>query len=384
MDDQNKTEQKIKCVIWDLDNTIWNGILSEGLNVTLNKDAARAIKALDERGILHSISSKNNLEDAKAMLIEFGLWEYFIYPQINWSPKSESVSIIAKSINIGTDTLAFIDDQAFERDEVFYSLNDVLCLDVPYIPELLDMERFMPLYITEDSKNRRRMYQDDILRNETEKEFTGTKEEFLKTLDMVFTVKNAGYEDLKRAEDLTVRTHQLNSTGYVYSFDELNGFIESEDHQVLIAGLVDKYGDYGKIGLALLQKHERFRLPSADENAARISSAVSHEQDRSGSMLSNADPFDNVWELKLLLMSCRVMSRGVGNVFLSFIVNKAITVGASLLARFLPTERNRLMYITYKFNGFTEIAKDGDLVFLSADMSYERIMPDIITLVDKT
>jgi predicted enzyme involved in methoxymalonyl-ACP biosynthesis len=176
----------------------------------------------------------------------------------------------------------------------------------------------------------------------------------------------------------------LNSTGYIYSYDELAGFIESADHEVLITSLVDKYGDYGKIGLALLQKHSHFSLPKDD--TLNVKPGLDPTDSESLLVTQNAAEYlrtcNSIWELKLLLMSCRVMSKGVGNVFLSCIVNKARAANAGLLARFLPTDRNRLMYVTYKFNGFTEVAKDGDLVFLSADMSYDRKIPDIVRLID--
>ena len=114
------------------------------------------------------------------------------------------------------------------------------------------------------------------------------KKSSYRTLDMVFKIDKAKEEDLKRAEELTVRTHQLNSTGNMYSYDELKNFIEADDYEVLIAQLDDKFGAYGKIGLALIEKK------------------------------------DDVWDLKLLLMSCRVMSKGVGNVFMNYLINEAM------------------------------------------------------------
>ena len=107
-------DRKIKCVIWDLDNTIWNGTLLEDQTVILRPNITEIIRTLDERGILQSICNRNSYEQVFEKLREFKLAEYFIYSQVNWSPKSESIAAIAKAINIGTDTLAFIDDQQFE------------------------------------------------------------------------------------------------------------------------------------------------------------------------------------------------------------------------------------------------------------------------------
>lgn len=337
-------ESKIKCVVWDLDNTVWDGVLLEDTNVSLKEETVKVIKKLDEWGVLQSISSKNDYETAKEKLVEFDLWQYFIYPQINWNAKSVAMKEIAKDINIGIDTLAFVDDQQFELDEVNYSCPEVMCINATDIVNMLQMERLIPKFITTDSKNRRKMYQSDIIRNSAEKEFVGTTEEFLSSLNMVFKISSAKEEDLQRAEELTVRTHQLNSTGYVYSYDELKEFIESDNYEVIVTQLEDKYGNYGTIGLALIEKTE------------------------------------TVWELKLLLMSCRVMSKGVGNVLMNYIINQAREANVALRAQFVPTNRNRIMYISYKFNGFKEI-QTGDLVVFEADMTKERLIPEYVKLI---
>ncbi|HEX9063065.1 MAG TPA: HAD-IIIC family phosphatase, partial [Clostridia bacterium] len=118
--------KKVKCVVWDLDNTIWEGILSEDREVRLKPGIKGIIETLDDRGILQSIASKNDYDDAMKKLREFGLEEYFLYPQISWNSKAESVRKIAESINIGIDTLAFVDDQITEREEVSFSHPEVL------------------------------------------------------------------------------------------------------------------------------------------------------------------------------------------------------------------------------------------------------------------
>src|SRR4029079_14628065 len=103
----------------------------------------------------------------------------------------------------------------------------------------------LPLFITEDSRARRLMYLADIERNRVEAEFVGPKEEFLATLGMVFTIADAREEDLKRAEELTVRTPQLNPTGYTYPYEEPDAFRLSPGHRLLICSLADRHGTYG-------------------------------------------------------------------------------------------------------------------------------------------
>jgi len=336
----NKNE--VKCIVWDLDNTIWDGVLTESKEVVLKPQIKEVLEEFDSRGILHSIASKNNHEDAMGKLKEFGIDKYFLYPQINWNAKSGSVQQIQKSLNFGIDTFAFIDDQPFEREEVESVLPEVETIDAEEYKNLIEIPRFNPRFITTDSKKRRSMYMSDILRNTTEVDYAGPKEEFLAGLNMEFIISDAKEEDLKRAEELTVRTNQLNATGRTYDYDELNTFRLSNDYKLIVCELTDKYGSYGKIGLVLIHKTK--------EN----------------------------WHVKLLLMSCRVMARGVGTVLLSYIMKEAQKEGKELLADFKTTDRNRMMYVTFKFAKFAEIEKKEDYVILKNDLSDIQDYPEYI------
>lgn len=335
-------EQAIKCVVWDLDNTLWDGILLEDAEVVLRDGVRETIKELDRRGILNSIASRNDTQTALRKLEALGLREYFVYPAINWNAKSASLAGIAKTLNIHLDTFAFVDDQPFEREEVAFLYPEVLCIDAAEIADLLDRPRFMPRFVTAESQLRRQMYQSDAVRAEAEAEFTGSNEEFLATLGMVFTIKVAEESDLKRAEELTLRTHQLNTTGYTYSYDELNALRQSGNHLLLVVSLDDRFGTYGTIGLALVEQGQP------------------------------------AWTLKLLLMSCRVMSRGVGTILMSYIMMQARQAQTRLQAHFIPNGRNRMMLVTYKFGGFKEIEKVGDLVIFEHDLAQIQDFPDYV------
>ncbi len=336
----------IKCVIWDLDHTVWDGILLEDGDVRVRPGVREAIETLDGRGILHSIASRNDRATALAKLRELGLEEYFLYPQIHWNPKSGSVEQIAKDLNLALDAFAFIDDQPHERDEVAFSLPQVLCIDAAEVGRLVEMPELTPRFVTEDSRQRRRMYQADIERNQAEGEYVGAKEEFLETLGMKFSIVPAREEDLKRAEELTARTHQLNTTGYTYNYDELDAFRRSPDHLLLVASLVDKYGTYGKIGLALLE------------------------------LGTEAD--GGFWTVKLLLMSCRVMSKGVGTILVHHILDRARRAGVRLRAEFVSNDRNRMMLVTYKFAGFKQIERRGEVAVLENDLSNVQPFPPYV------
>lgn len=337
--------KKVKCVVWDLDNTIWEGILLEDKEVVVRLGIEKIIKTLDERGILQSIASKNEYSVTMDKLKELCLDDYFIFPEISWNSKVESIKKIAESINIGIDTLAFVDDQVSEREEVRFTYPDVLILDAAEYDEILELDEMKPKFVTEDSKKRRLMYKSDIKRKQEEQAFQGTSEEFLSTLDMHLTISKVKTEDLKRVEELTVRTNQLNSTGYTYSFDELTNFINSERHIFLIAELKDRFGEYGKVGLILLECD------------------------------------DVKYTIKLLLMSCRVMTKGIGSTMLVHIIKMAQVNKKQLFAEFLQTDRNRVMYITYKFMGFEDYEFEDNKFLLKLESDVVREFPKYLDVV---
>lgn len=316
-DSHNKN--RIKCVVWDLDNTVWDGVLLESAGVPALRPHVRdVIEALDQRGILQSVASKNEPEPAMTALAAHGLDQYFLYPQISWSSKSQAISLIAERLNIGIDTFAFIDDQPFERDEVLSVHPQIRTFSEIGLEQLPTREDFIPLQLTADSKNRRQLYQREALRARAQEDFRGPEDAFLRTLGLKLRLKPASEEDLYRAEELTLRTNQLNTTGVTYSAEQLRELIESEHHQVIVAELEDKYGAYGAIGLLLLSLQP------------------------------------GLWCIDLFLMSCRVMSRGVGGVILTALRTTCRNRQLKLAAQFRETDRNRMMFITYRFAGFRE------------------------------
>jgi FkbH-like protein len=335
----------VKCVVWDLDNTIWEGILLENAEVRLKPRIREAIETLDRRGILHSIASRNDHDMAMAKLRDFGIAEYFLYPEIRWDAKSVSLHNIKENLNIGYDTILFLDDQPFDRDEVASVHGEVWCLDSCHYLEILEHPRLNPKYVTGDSALRRRMYLDDIERRKEEEAYVGPKESFLRQLDMVFDITEAQEADLVRAEELTYRTNQLNATGEKYTVESLDAMRRDGRYKILICELADKYGSYGKIGLALVE-----RVPET-------------------------------WNLKLLLFSCRVLSAGVGGVLLTYLRNAARDHRVRLLADFRDTGHNRMMGVTYMVAGFAEHARrDDGLVILENDLTDVPPLPEFLDI----
>ena len=335
---------QVKCVVWDLDGTIWDGVLLEDAEVVVRDAVVDVIRGLDEIGILLSISSKNDHDLAMKRLEQAGLAEYFLYPQINWNPKSDSIRHIAQALNIGIDALAFVDDQEFELAEVAHALPEVLLVPASEITQAAGRPEFRPRFVTSESRQRRGMYQADAARDAAERDYVGTSEEFLATLGMRMRISPAGPDDLPRAEELTVRTNQLNSTGRTFGYEELDVLRTSPGHLLLLASLDDRFGSYGKIGLALV---------------------------------ATTAP---AWRLRLLLMSCRVVSRGVGTVFLNHVIRLASDAGVRLQAEFVHTGRNRMMYLTYKMAGFQEIGEADGAVLLESSLDHIQPVPSYLTL----
>jgi methoxymalonate biosynthesis protein len=310
----------VKCLIWDLDNTLWNGTLVEDGRVELNPGVREQIVELDARGVLQSVASKNDHEPAWQRLEELGVAEYFVLPRINWGPKSESVAEIAQELNFALGTIAFIDDMPNERAEVTYHHAEVRTYAAELATTLTGLPEFSPAVVTVDSRRRREMYQAGFKRDAEKQGFKGADEDFLRTLDLKMVIKRADEDDLSRVEELTLRTSQMNATGIHYSDEALRGLISDPDHEVLTVTLEDRFGTHGAVGVMLLEYHPA------------------------------------VWNLKLLATSCRVVTFGAGAVLLNWLIDQTAQAGAHLVADFRRTDRNRMMDVAYRFAGFTDEA----------------------------
>jgi methoxymalonate biosynthesis protein len=317
-DQEGKQPVIVKCLVWDLDNTLWRGTLAEGDDVVAPEGIRRVITELDARGVLQSVASKNDHDLAWARLEQLGLAEYFVLPRIGWGPKSASVRAIAERLNFAESAIAFVDDQPAERAEVAFHLPEVRCYPAEQAADLAALAEFTPPVITEDSARRRTMYQAGFRRDAERDEFTGPDEDFLRTLDLRMTIVRATERELARAAELTLRTSQMNATGVPYDDADLRDLMADPEHEVLVVGMSDRFGPHGAVGIVLLH-----RTP-------------------------------DVWRLKLLATSCRVVAFGAGSTLLNWVVDRAARAGVHLAADFRPTSRNRMMDIAYRFAGFDE------------------------------
>ena len=308
----------MKCLVWDLDNTLWQGTLLEDGRVRLPDELRAVVMDLDSRGILQSIASQNDHDLAWAELERLGVAEYFVLPQIGWEPKSTSVRRIADQLRFAYDTMAFIDDQPAQRAEVAFHLPEVRCYDAGRAPWLTRLPEFGAGNVTEDSARRRLMYQAGLRREAARRDFAGPDEEFLRSLRIEMAILRADRAQLARVEELTLRTSQMHATGVHYSEAALQELLADPAHEVLVVTMSDRFGPHGAVGIVLLEKHP------------------------------------GVWHLKLLATSCRVLSFGAGSVVLHWLVDQAAGAAVHLAADLRRTARNRIMEVAYRFAGLTE------------------------------
>ncbi|MER7167593.1 HAD-IIIC family phosphatase [Micromonospora sp. NPDC000207] len=328
----------VKCLVWDLDDTLWQGILLEDARVVLPDPIRAVITGLDARGILQSVCSRNDHDLAWARLTDLGVAEYFVVPEIGWGRKSDAVRRIAQRLAFAPDTVAFIDDQPAERAEVAFHLPQVRCYDAREAVSLLGRPEFSPASVTVDARRRRQMYQAGQRRADEQSRFTGPAEDFLRSLDLVMHIRRADDADLSRVEELTLRTSQMNATGVHYPDEVLRALLVEPRYEVLVTTLTDRFGPHGAVGVVLLERHP------------------------------------GVWHLRLLATSCRVVSFGAGTVILTWLVDQAARAGVHLAADFRPTDRNRMMEVAYRFAGFDEEPCGcRELLALDADGGVQRL-----------
>ena len=336
--------RSIKCVIWDLDNTLWDGVLSEGDAITIRPEALQLVRRLDAGGIVQSIASKNEHANVMRVLEANGLADLFVFEKISWGPKSESVEDIVRDIGIGADSVVFLDDSAFERAEVGTRVPKVACFSLEEFLELDSREHWIPEILSEEAARRPSMYRAEARRKAAQAEFSRTPVEFLATLGMDLTIRRATALDLERASELTDRTNQLNTTGTTFSIEELAALGERPDGYVLVVELTDRFGDSGRIGLCLAHRGKGH------------------------------------WLVELLLLSCRVLGRNLGGAVLGTIGKVAAADGVPLRVAFRPNSRNRQMQITLGLLEFQKVGGEGDVVFYECANPAEIRVPSYVSV----
>ena len=339
----------IKCLVWDLDNTLWDGTLMEGDPCIIKQGLKRILKKLDARGILHSIASKNDLAPAIRLLKKNGVDHLFLHPQIGWFNKFVSIQNIADRLNISLDSIGFIDDEPYELEQVRKILPEVRVYDSRKSLHLLRRPELSPQFSTAESNRRRQMYQREEKKKQTRRGSGMSQSEFLKFCRTKMIIRVARIRDLNRIMELMHRAHQMNATGIVYDSQRIRSFMSDPRYRLYIVELKDRFVDYGKVGLAI------------------------------------CDLYDGKWQLKSFLLSCRVLSRGVSFVFMSWLQHMAFKSGAAdIEGIYRKRSRNHRMLMLYCLSGFKSLNENGNGVQIFRARCKKKLrIPDWLILEEK-
>ncbi|MBE0642728.1 MAG: HAD-IIIC family phosphatase [Bacteroidetes bacterium] len=340
-------ETLYKCVIWDLDNTLWNGICLEG-RVEPRDEVRRTLEVLRDRGVLHSIASRGDEAVARQTLESYDLRKYFVEPKINWLPKNTNILDIARTLNISLDAVAFVDDDPFEREQISYMLPAVRVIEAGEAAALPDLDGFNPGVLTAEARTRTRLYEEEQGRQSAAASYT-SREDFLLSCRMQLDLRPATAGDAPRVMELMQRTHQMNSTGLLLSESALLGIIRDSEEgpHLYVAELSDRFGWCGIIGVFLAE--------------------VDGPQ----------------WQVALFAMSCRVMGRGIERAIISELVDRATARGCRhFRALYHATERNRMMRTMFQMSGFRQQGmRDNGSTFFELDFTQKPTRPSWVSVI---
>lgn len=244
---------KIKLVIWDLDDTFWSGILSEEEPTGIDENVC-LIKRLAERGIVSSICSKNDLDQAQKTLVHMRIWDYFVFPSINWEPKGQRIAGIIKAMALRPVNVLFLDDlPANLREAEFFNPGLMTALPKEAVPELTKMVEA----IGKDDQQLSRLHQYQLLeKKNVAAAKAASNEDFLRSCHIRICIKSDCLNQVERLAELVQRSNQLNYTKLRVDRAELEDCFRSARYQSAYILAQDDFGSYGIIGFYMLDREE--------------------------------------------------------------------------------------------------------------------------------
>ena len=346
-----------KCLILDLDNTVWGGVIGddglEGIELGHGLGIGKAftefqmwVKKLKQRGIIICVASKNNEDTAKEpfekhpdMVLKLDDIAVFM---ANWETKVDNIRAIQSILNISFDSMVFLDDNPFERNIVRENIPGITVPELPedpgkYLEYLYSLNLFETASYSQADKDRTKQYQVEAKRVSLAKTFTN-EADFLKSLDMISTVSGFTKFNTPRVAQLSQRSNQFNLRTIRYTEADITSMAENPDVIDLSFTLEDKFGDNGLIAVVIMKKHDEETL------------------------------FVDTW-----FMSCRVLKRGMENFTLNTMVEYAKKKGFKrIVGEYLPTPKNKMVELHYPDLGFakSEEPSDGVKYVLDVD-SYQ-------------
>ena len=348
-----------KCIVLDLDNTLWGGTVGEdgfdgiklGPQLPGNTylEFQKNLKALKNRGIILAINSKNNFNDAIQVINEHPNMilrkEDFSSIMINWNNKVSNMYEIAQELNIGLDSIVFFDDDPVNRELMRTSLPDILTVELPkdsseYVNTLHELPEFSMFEITDEDSKRSEMY----AQQQTRKEFeisTPNLEDLLRNLSLELIIKKSNNFTNPRISQLILKTNQFNLTTKRYTAEEILNFTNDENIIVGCAQVKDKFGDHGITGVFIIKKLN-----------------------------------SNEWFLDTFLLSCRIIGREIEKGILNYIINEAKKNGIKIIkSQYVRTEKNTPIQDFLPNCGFKQINN-----FWEYDLNNAFNMPDFIKI----
>ncbi len=331
-----------KCLILDLDNTVWGGVIGddglEGIELGHGLGIGKAftefqmwVKKLKQRGIIICVASKNNEETAKEpfekhpdMVLKLDDIAVFM---ANWETKVDNIRAIQGILNISFDSMVFLDDNPFERNIVRENIPGITVPELPedpgkYLEYLYSLNLFETASYSNADKDRTKQYQVEAKRVSLAKTFTN-EADFLKSLDMISTVTGFTKFNTPRVAQLSQRSNQFNLRTIRYTETDITSMAENPDIIDLSFTLEDKFGDNGLIAVIIMKKQDEDTL------------------------------FIDTW-----FMSCRVLKRGMENFTLNTMVECAKKKGFKrIIGEYLPTPKNKMVEQHYPNLGFTPLSE---------------------------
>lgn len=327
-----------KGIILDLDNTLWGGVIGDdglgGIEIGELKrghvftDFQRWLKQLKDRGILLCVCSKNNEDIAKEpfeqheeMVLKLDDFSMFV---ANWEDKASNIRYIQKSLNIGMDSLVFIDDNPFERNLVREMIPEITVPELPedpanYLTFLQGENLFETASYSSDDKDRTKQYQAEAKRRSLEQEYVSI-DDYLKNLEMIGEAKPFEPVRYSRIAQLTQRSNQFNLRTVRYTEADIERISEDDNYLTIYYTLKDKFGDHGLVSVVILKKE------------------------------TEKEVFVDTW-----LMSCRVLKRGMEEFVINKLVETARNNGFEIIhSEYIETQKNKMVKDIYKTMGFTE------------------------------
>lgn len=331
-----------KCVILDLDNTLWGGVIGddglEGIQLGHGLGIGKAftefqmwLKKLKNRGIILCVCSKNDEKNAKEPFLKhpdmiLHLEDISVF-MANWETKVDNIRQIQQILNIGFDSMVFIDDNPFERNIVRENIQSITVPEMPddpslYLEYLYSLNLFETASYSSSDKDRTKQYQIQAKRAEFSKTFKN-EDDFLRSLNMESSVEPFTKFNTPRVAQLSQRSNQFNLRTVRYTEADIKNMADDSNIVSLAFSLKDKFGDNGLIAVVILKK------------------------------LNEEELFIDTW-----FMSCRVLKRGMENFTLNKIVEIARKIGAKrIIGEYIPTLKNEMVKDHYKSLGFSSTNK---------------------------